>query len=391
MAKTKSSRETIRRQAARVPDLFTRDELVAAVCKYFCRGMPMAEIRNEIQARLGVALSREEPYRLLSHAAQHGWIQFQAPLAYELAEQMMRSFPRLKDVRVVRTGVSDDISYQVADLLMDQICALSRTRGPNAEVHLGFAGGKALRKTARFFAEMLREPREDLPGRIVFHAMVAGFNVEDPSTDPNGFFTYFAGEPALQVQTRFVGLLAPGIVKPAEIPKLRSVRYIGEAFDRAKEIDIVVTSAGGHWQKGHSGFCSMFGEASPRSLEQLNRSGCIGDMMWRPLGGKGPLEIDTEMRTVTLMELSALPDFINRGGAVLLLVGPCGNCGGPKEDVLSAVLNYRRKLITHLVVDSRSARAVTPSALGLAAQGQRRRERPSPAAPSVGMGSRVAV
>ncbi len=391
MAKTPSSRESLSRQAAREPDLFSHDELVAAVCKYFCRGLPMTELRKEIEAKLGIPLGREKPYKLLSHAAKKGWIQFQAPLAYELAEQMMRSFPRLKDVRVVRTGVSDDISYQVADLLMDQICTLGRARGLNAEVHLGFAGGKALRKTARYFAEMLREPREDLPKRIVFHAMVAGFNVEDPSTDPNGFFTYFAGEPALQVQTRFVGLLAPGIVKPAEIPKLRSMRYIGEAFDRAREIDIVVTSAGGHWQKGHSGFCSMFGQASPRSLEQLNRAGCIGDMMWRPLGAKGPLEINTEMRTVTLMELSALPDFISRGGSVVLLVGPCGNCGGPKEDVLSAILTYQRKLITHLVVDSRSARGVTPPAPVPAAQAQRHRERPSAAAPHAGQGSRAGV
>ena len=64
------------------------------------------------------------------------------------------------------------------------------------------------------------------------------------------------------------------------------------------------------------------------------------------------------MRAVTLMELSDLPDFIKRGKQVLLLVGPCGQCGGPKEEVLESVLTHKRKLITHLVVDSRSARGL---------------------------------
>ncbi len=355
MAKTPSSRERIRRQAARQPGKFLHDELVAAVCKYFCRGMPVAEIRKTVQEKLGVSLNREEPYRLLSFAGQRGWLSFQAPLAYEISDQIAEKYRWLRDVKVVRTGVSDDISFRVAEMLLNHVCSLSQIRSPRTEVHIGFAGGRSLWKTARLFSAMLREPRENLPKGIVFHAIVAGFNVADPSTDPNGFFTYFAGESALQVQTSFMGLPAPGIVKSADMEKLRTIPYMREAFDCVKQIDIVVTSAGGHWQQGHSGFCNMLRKASPQTVEQLNSAGCIGDMMWRPLGKNGPLEVCTDMRTVTLMELSDLSEFTRRGKAVLLLLGPCGNCGGPKGDVLGAIL-ARRNLITHLVVDSRSAR-----------------------------------
>jgi DNA-binding transcriptional regulator LsrR (DeoR family) len=185
--------------------------------------------------------------------------------------------------------------------------------------------------------------------------MVAGFNVTDPSTDPNTFFTYFTGEPALQVQTGLMGLPAPGIVKSADFEAMRAHSYMREAFKSIRDIDIVVTSAGSHWQEGHSSFYSMLRKASPRTVEQLTDAGCIGDMMWRPLSRDGPLRVETEMRTVTLMELCDLTDFIKKGNAVLLLLGPCGTCTGPKVDVLRAILGKQR-LITHLVVDSRSAR-----------------------------------
>ena len=120
MVKISTNSRRIRKMAAVNRNLFMHDELVAVVCKYFCRGMPVAEIKNEVQKKLGVVLSREEPYRLVAFAAQKGWLRYQAPLTSTLADQIKTRFPYLKEVKVVRTGVSDDVSYYVAAMLMEE-------------------------------------------------------------------------------------------------------------------------------------------------------------------------------------------------------------------------------------------------------------------------------
>ena len=356
MSKKTSSRERISYQAAQEPEYFQHDELVSAVCNFHCKGLTVSEIRKAVKEKLSVDLRREVPYRLISFAAQRGWLKFEAPLSFEIGERISKQYKQIKNVQVVRTAMSDDTAFHVAKMLMDYVCDLSQKRDKDSEIHIGFAGGKALRRTAYHFSEMLKEPRKNLPKRIVFHAIVAGFSITDPSTDPNGFFAYFAGDSALRVQTGFIGLPAPGVIKSTEMDKLRTNPFMREVFDSANKIDIIVTSAGGHWEQGHSSLYRMLSKASRDTVEQLKREGCIGDLMWRPLGKNGPIDIRTDMRAVTLMEIGDLQKFIRRDKtrAVLLFLGPCGDCSGPKGDVLKAILS--QKLITHLVVDSRSAR-----------------------------------
>ena len=359
MPKKPITREKLRQAVRRDWGDLSHDEVVAAVCKYICRGCTVNDVKAELKAKLGVTLSREDPYRLLSYAGSRGWLQFRAPMAYDLADKLQEAHPWLEKVAVLRTAVSDDISYHTARMLLDLVRQHRHKRPGDHTVRVGFAGGTALRKTARHFAAMLREPQEDLPHTIIFHAMVAGFDSKDTTAEPNAFFAYFVDEPELQVRTGFVGLHAPGLVKTASMRVLRALDHVRESYESAESLDIVVTSAGGHWRQGHSALYDMYAKSSPKSLAVLNKAGCVGDMMWRPLGPDGPLEMHTEIRTMTLMELSQLPGFIDRGGKVLLLLGPCGatGCGGPKSDVLRAILRGGRK-VTHVCVDSRSARAL---------------------------------
>jgi DNA-binding transcriptional regulator LsrR (DeoR family) len=353
------TREKLRQTVRRDWGDLSHDEVVAAACKYFCRGYTANDVKTELKATLGLTLSREDPYRLLSFAGSRGWLEFRAPMAYDLVEKIQKAHPWLEKVAVLRTAVSDDISYHTARMLLDLVRQL-RDKHPRAKtVRVGFAGGTALRKTARRFAEMLREPQDGLPQTIIFHAMVAGFDSKDTTAEPNAFFAYFVDEPELQVKTGFVGLHAPGMVKTASVRVLRALDHVRESFQAAKNIDIIVTSAGGHWRQGHSALHDMYAKSSPKSLEVLNKAGCVGDMMWRPLGPDGPLEMRTDVRTMTLMELSQLPEFIHRGGKVLLLLGPCGasGCGGPKADVFRAILRGGRK-VTHVCVDSRTAKGM---------------------------------
>lgn len=334
---------------------FSYDELVSLVSKYFCRGHSMSEIREILAKDDGISLNREEPWQMVSYAARKGWIRYVAPAEEELEQRLSQRYRQLS-VKVVRTGAADDVSYHVAQTLLEMI----RTRhqlNPDAEaVHIGFAGGSSLRRTAKILSDLLcRIPSTELPKRLVFHAMVAGFHIDNPRPDPNSFFTFLENDPALPVQTSFVALLAPGIVRSSLIRGLKAIEDIKSAYDRASELDIIVTSAGGHWQQGHSALYDMYLQRSPRSLKLLDRAGVIGDLMWRPISRSGPCEVDTDIRAMTLIELTSLPNLIARGKQVLLLMGPCGQCGGPKSDVLSAILEMRPLLITHLVVDSRSA------------------------------------
>jgi len=54
----------------------------------------------------------------------------------------------------------------------------------------------------------------------------------------------------------------------------------------------------------------MYHRKSPESLKVLRDNGCVGDLLWLPISLLGPIEIETEFRAVTLMELNALETYI---------------------------------------------------------------------------------
>ncbi len=333
------------------------DEQVSLVCRYFSRGDTPSDIRRILESDHGITLKREEPWQMIGYAAAKGWIRFVAPYERELEEMIRERYGGLS-VTVARTGATEDVSFHVARTLLDLVRARV-VQSTAEEVHIGFAGGSSLRAAARILADLLCQPPFDhLPKRLVFHAMVAGFNVQDPRPDPNAFFTYLASGAELPIETRFVALLAPGIVQTRMMGDLKRIPDIREAYDRASEIDIIVTSAGGHWQEGHSALYDLYQRRSRPSLDALNAAGCIGDMMWRPIGAGGPIEVETEVRAMTLMELADLPAFLRQGKQVVLLMGPCGECRGPKSEVLRAILNQPKRMVSHVVVDSRSARGL---------------------------------
>lgn len=341
---------------------FTRDEIAATVCGYFCDGYPPGQIRNFIEERYNVTLSREDPFRLLSYAANRGWLHSTPPTSAPVASRMQNQFKSLKKVVAVQ-GLSQQIAYHVAKTLLEMVQSFCQENGYSnedgkSEVHIGFAGGGLLRRSARFFAEMLREPTKNLPKIIVFHALVPGFDITSPHKDPNAFFAYLVSDSPLQIETKFVGFHAPGFMSSTDEEKWRSMDYVKESYALAKHIDIIVTSAGDHWAEGHSALHNMYSNMSKESLNQLSNAGCIGDMMWCPIGSGGPLKVSTAMRATTLIDINELPDFISHGKQILLSLRHCGQCGKPKTDVLKAILNCEKTLITHLVVDSRTAREV---------------------------------
>ena len=136
---------------------------------------------------------------------------------------------------------------------------------------------------------------------------------------------------------------------------LRQEQGVAESYEAKGDIDIIVTSAT-CWEDKDSVF-RKYMEKYEGCVETLEANQCRGDMLWLPLNDQGPIVTSTPRRATTLMDLTELPEFIHNGGYVLLALGPCSKCDRPKSEILGAILR-QENLITHLVVDSHSARQV---------------------------------
>jgi DNA-binding transcriptional regulator LsrR (DeoR family) len=236
--------------------------------------------------------------------------------------------------------------------------AIPHSPQPKDEVHIGFAGGYAMRTVAEKLAGLLKEPTENLPGTLVLHSLVAGFDVELPLTDPNSFFTYFSQQAIeLQLKMRFVLLHAPAIVPSGRMQEILDLPGITEAHQSIRNtLDIIVTSASSFYDR-HFVLHRYYADKSEQMLEMLKRDGCVGDMLWLPLAPTGPIDMsEYPYRTMTLVELDKLPGYIGRGTRVILALAPCNLCDRPKTDILRTILNLKDHLITHLVLDSRTGR-----------------------------------
>ncbi len=340
------------------------EEKISLVCKYFCKGKKVADIPKILLDVHGVDMNREKPYKLLAKAASKNRLKYVAPLRVELAHGLRDKHGWLTGVEVVHSVVFDDVAYHASR----EIIRLLRwyKQGPRKmnEVHIGFAGGPSMRILARHLSEMLCRPEDGLPETIHLHALVAGFNPLDPTTDPNAFFTYFIRRPGLPMNIKFMGLHAPALVGSRDFSKLRDMVGIREAFEARHQIDIFITS-GAQWEDEHSLFKTCMaveseaengsgGVDDPGTIDILEKAGCVGDILWRPLGPKRPIEIHTENRAMTLVELGELPGVISRGCQVMLILGACGGCDQPKGKLLRAVLDQEEHLITHVIADSRT-------------------------------------
>jgi hypothetical protein len=329
-------------------------ERMSAVCELFARGYSVTRILAEMKKRYGKGgkMNREMPYKLVREAGALGYIKFAPPPHLTFGRRISDHYYWLQQVNVVRTVVSMDVARETAKVLLRLVQQRHDADQSINEVHIGFAAGLSMRQVAQCFAELLSYPVPGLPKRIVIHAMLSGHDPGNPTTDPNSFFTFFLHPPALHSKLRFVGFRAPTIVRQSHIPIFTEIHDIREAYEKAADLDIIVTS-GSDWDDPHSSLRRCM-ERSPSTLQTLRDEGALRDMLWRPLGETSPITTETEIRALTLMELDDLPDFINRGKHVLLMLGPCAVCGRHKGPVLDTILSQVRHLASHIVTDSRT-------------------------------------
>jgi DNA-binding transcriptional regulator LsrR (DeoR family) len=300
----------------------------------------------------GLGLSRETFSKAVMRGAIDGKLIYDAPeLTHPACE--LRDRLKLDEAVVVSTACAMDVARRGAAMLLGMVQNLHRV-GHRDVVHIGLAGGHTTRHLARAFAAELRKRPRDLPSKLVFHTMVAGFDENDPLTDPVVFCSYFADDPKIRIAVEFVILHAPHTVWTAEYQRLRELPGIREVYEAGRELNIIVTS-GAEWVDSHSAL-ARYCRRSKATYEGLCQLGVTSDILWRPMGPHGPIDDSTlDIRAMTLMDLEDLPGFIDRGGQVLLVVGPCFECSAPRQAIFESLLGCPDRLITHLVTDSTSA------------------------------------
>ena len=80
-------------------------------------------------------------------------------------------------------------------------------------------------------------------------------------------------------------------------------------------------------------------------------------MQYRPYSATGPITEGTEIRAVTLLELSELSKMAMSGDKhVVVVAGPCGACGKTRSDAVKPLFESPKlRLWSHFVMDMETA------------------------------------
>ncbi|HUT94558.1 MAG TPA: hypothetical protein VMY37_34195 [Thermoguttaceae bacterium] len=364
------------------------DELVFAVCDRFLSQLDQQYNPQSLNAdggRKGAAaaiadwlkerwgrddLTREKIYPLFWEAARRRFLFLQPPRELHLAQRIAdtyhvgRELGDEREVQVVNVRSPEAIRHVTsagAELVLSLVEKIGREKRP---VHIGLGAGYSAMMVARHLADRIRSD-PDCPS-LVLHALSAGgFQVDKPQRSPITYFNYFDG--AL-TKVEFVALFSHTIVPNDDYERIRKSPGVQKAFERADEIDIVVTSFA--WAHDEHGMLRQFlehlidaGELDPDTIRRMLDAGWTGDVQFRPYAATGPILEECPVRAVTLFELSDLARIAQTEGKhVVLLARPCGECGALKTDALKPLLTERSlRLWTHLVLDVDTAGALLKS------------------------------
>jgi len=340
------------------------DEIVFAVCSAFLKGRSPGQIANGdtspdiaavVRAHGRPKLTRESIYPLVAEGIKRKYLLLCPPIEQSLTAALAGQYhvdpARVRVVAARRQAANEQVTAAGADLVVELIEKLSAEG--KRPVHLGLGAGWTSLRVAQRLAQRMRSPMR-CEG-LVLHALSSGFDVSDPLRSPTSFFGLFADVP---VPVEYVGLFVSAAVPSSKYPALRRQPDMQESFDRAKEVDIVVTSLASA-DDAHGALNRFLGRWQEDALDELGEQGWVGDVLYMPYSTTGPIKVRQGMRAVTLFELSDLVAMAASGTRyVVLLGGPCGNgeCARTKTQALRPLLREPTlRVFTHLVLDAGTA------------------------------------
>ena len=343
--------------------------------KGFRRGAASA-VAHWVQKEKGrTDITREKIYPIFWEACNRGFLLLQPPAEHHLRTKLESSFYLHKhpgEITVVNVSggnTAQHVTSAAADKiveLIERVWNKKKEQYPNEPekqaVHLGMGAGFATMLVAKRLAYQIRSGVE-VP-QIVLHAISSGgFLPNEPYKSPSTYFSYF--DPAL-MDVKFVALFSATVVSSSDYENQKANPAIRYSFEKRDEIDIIVTSlASAEHRHGLLGqYLKHLVEQRLISQEVLDRmyaAGWIGDVQFRPYSVAGPLPDDVcPVRAVTLFELDELVHLAKdrtHGKYVVLVAGPCGECGEPKKNALLPLLaNDKLRLWTHLIIDAKTAK-----------------------------------
>lgn len=342
---------------ARVPSQLITDDLLVGLCEGFIdEGWNANDASKWLkQQDPPLDVGRTRVYALLQEARDRGLFRLQVRGSKRLREQLADvTHVSVDHIRVVdASGISatNQVALQGADLTLEVVRRIARETDYD-RLRIGLGGGRALRKLAAELATMLIRAPDRPP--LAIHALSSGFDPREPQNVPVTFLGAF--EP---VAKELVGLFSSGMLERAEAERVRELPGVGESFQLAKKIDVVVTSLASARDRAgalnrfllHAGHPAL--EESRRQLVDL---GWVGDLLYAPYSDTGPIEADLPVQPVsvfTLRELRALARKDHK--AVVLVVGP-SESGRSKADALLPLIEQKSlRVWTDLVVDAATA------------------------------------
>ena len=334
-----------------------REELQYQILQhYLIKGLSTQQIADEMNKRYGIGMTREQVYPAFRKAARDGTLLIVPPRHQALAKQLERGFPNHGNIQVVNaTGglATQTVPERGADCVLQLIKDLGQKR-PGRSVHLGLGVGRSTMLLARRLGKLMRQDPE-VP-RLCIHALSTAYSFQSPFANPDAFSGYFSD--IFHGQVDWVGLYCEPILHHEDYDKVvQQHKIVRQAFERAADIDIVVTSLAS--SDDPHGYLRQYLQDfdAPPSLEALNEMGWRGDVQLRPYSDRGPLPMDRGMKPVTLFELDNLRALSHAEDKhVVLLCSPCGSCASSKTEAMVPLMSEEALHIwNHLVIDADTA------------------------------------
>jgi DNA-binding transcriptional regulator LsrR (DeoR family) len=330
------------------------DSVKMNVCElWFNEKLGPVEIQEKLEKEQNYHMSRETVYAILRDARDRRFIRMSPPIHDELSMKLSERYAgSIKVVSTGEFGVNHLLAAQAAELVVDRI-KQHGSNSQNNKVRLGLGAGPTTRNIA-FELATLHQADASLPD-IVIHALTSGFRSDSAHLSPISWFSWFTKEGSNRVS--FVGLFAPPMVPSDKLYEtIKKLPGIAEAFEVAKDINIVVTSIGD--AADSVGGWLPYVEEDKKTA--LLKSGWCGDVLYCPYSDKGPIPVESlSLQAVTLFTIQDLVSMARntQKHSIILVCGPShAKEGKLKTKALKPLLeNPNLRVWTHLITDMGTA------------------------------------